>query len=186
MPADGDVRRLTVEAPPFADPPDIGASISFSGVCLTVTGYDPATGTILTDLGPETLDRTTASVWDAGTRLNLERALKAGDELGGHFVSGHVDGVAEIVAREDLGEAVRFEFVAPAALARFIASKGSVALDGTSLTVNDVDGVRFSCLLIPHTLAATSWGDRRVGDGVNLEVDQIARYTERLLAERGG
>jgi riboflavin synthase len=182
----GNNKRLKVEAPPFGVPPDIGASISFSGVCLTVTAYEPATGVISTDLGPETLDRTTASGWTAGTRLNLERALRAGDEFGGHLVTGHIDGIAEIVEREDLGEAVRFVFEAPAGLARYIAGKGSVALDGTSLTVNDVDGGRFGCLLIPHTLAATSWGDRRVGDGVNLEVDLIARYTERLLAERGG
>ena len=122
---DGNIKRLTVEVPPFADPPDVGASISFSGVCLTVTAYEPSTGTISTDLGPETLDRTTASGWKPGARLNIERAMRAGDEFGGHLVSGHVDGIAEIVERQDLGEAVRFVFEAPEGLARFIAVKGS-------------------------------------------------------------
>ena len=135
------------------------------------------------DAAPETLAVTTAGAWVPGTRVNLERSLRVGDELGGHIVLGHVDGVAEIVARDDLGESVRFAFAAPPPLARFIAAKGSVALDGTSLTVNGVEGARFDCLIIPHTLKVTTWGERRVGDRVNLEVDTVARYVARL-AER--
>ncbi len=115
-----------------------------------------------------------------GTRINLERALKVGDELGGHIVSGHVDGMAEIVAREAEGDAVRFRLEAPAELARFIAPKGSVALDGTSLTVNRVEGGRFDVLLIAHSLAVTTWGERQAGDRVNFEVDTMARYAARL------
>jgi riboflavin synthase len=132
----------------------------------------------------ETLAVTTAGQWRVGTRLNLERPLKAGDELGGHLVAGHVDGVAVIAARDDLGGQVRFAFDAPAPLARFIAAKGSVTLDGTSLTVNGTAASRFDCLVIPHTLAVTTWGERRVGDRVNLEVDVIARYVARLLEGR--
>jgi len=132
----------------------------------------------------ETLAVTTVGAWAVGARFNLERALRVGDELGGHLISGHVDGVSAIVARDDLGESVRFTFEAPDALARFIAPKGSVALDGTSLTVNNMAGSRFDCLIIPHTLAVTTWGDRRVGDRVNIEVDMIARYVARL-AEAG-
>jgi riboflavin synthase len=160
----------------------IGASVACAGICLTVTGRTPeAGGTAFTvDIGPETLALTTAAAWDAGTRVNLERSLRIGDELGGHLVTGHIDGVANILRREDLGETVRFTFEAPAALARFIAAKGSVALDGTSLTVNTIDGVRFTCHLIPHTLAVTTWSDRRGGDAVNLEVDLMARYAARL------
>jgi riboflavin synthase len=136
------------------------------------------------DAAPETLEVTTAGEWRPGTRLNLERPLRIGDELGGHLVSGHVDGVANILSREDLGEAVRFGFAAPAPLARFIAAKGSVALDGTSLTVNNVDGDRFDCLVIPHTLAVTTWGERRRGDRINLEIDTVARYVARLTEAR--
>ena len=128
----------------------------------------------------ETLAVSTLGDLRAGQKINLERSLKVGDELGGHLVSGHVDGVAEIVARDDFEGMARFRFRAPAALSRFIASKGSVALDGTSLTVNAVDGDEFEVLLIPHTLAVTTWGERRVGDRVNLEVDRMARYAARL------
>src|SRR6185436_3326995 len=132
------------------------------------------------ETAPETLKVTTAGEWRLGTRLNLERALRVGDELGGHLVSGHVDGLAVVVARHDLGESTRFSFAAPPALSRFIAPKGSVALDGTSLTVNNVDGDRFDCLMIPHTLAVTTWSERKQGDRVNLEVDTVARYVARL------
>ena len=118
--------------------------------------------------------------WDIGQRLNLERSLKLGEEMSGHLVTGHIDGVATVVGRDDLGESTRFTFEAPPQLARFIAAKGSVALDGTSLTVNKVDGNRFECLLIPHTLQVTTWNERKVGDRVNLEVDLIARYVARL------
>jgi riboflavin synthase len=161
----------------------IGASIACSGVCLTVTAL-PEQGTnarwFEVEAWEEALRLTTASSWQIGARINLERALKIGDELGGHIVSGHVDGMAEIVERRDEGDAVRFTLEAPRALAKFIAPKGSVALDGTSLTVNKVDGVRFDVLLIHHSLAVTIWGERKVGDRVNLEVDTMARYAARL------
>jgi riboflavin synthase len=162
----------------------IGASIATSGVCLTVVAL-PAEGSnerwFEVEAWEEALRLTTASDWKPGTRVNLERALKIGDELGGHIVSGHVDGTAEVVAREDEGEAVRFTLVAPAAVAKFIAPKGSVALDGTSLTVNKVEGRRFDVLLIQHSLAVTTWGERKVGDRVNLEIDTMARYAARLV-----
>jgi riboflavin synthase len=162
---------------------DLGASICCAGVCLTVTGL-PKTGVgerwFEVEAWEEALRLTTASEWGAGTRINLERAVRVGDELGGHIVSGHVDGTAAILARRDEGDAVRFELEAPGELARFIAPKGSVALDGTSLTVNGVDGCRFDVLLIRHSLAVTTWGERRSGDRVNLEVDTMARYAARL------
>ncbi|MGE0503114.1 MAG: riboflavin synthase [Rhizobiaceae bacterium] len=169
---------------------DIGASISCAGVCLTVVTLPDAGSNARwfeVEAWEEALRLTTASGWGAGTRLNLERALKVGDELGGHIVSGHVDGMAEIVARNDEGEAVRFTLEAPLHLAKFIAPKGSVALDGTSLTVNQVDGVRFDVLLIRHSLQVTTWGERAVGDRVNIEVDTMARYAARLVeAEKAG
>lgn len=161
----------------------IGASISCAGVCLTVTGR-PEEGAnarwFEVEAWEEALRLTTASAWTSGTRLNLERALKIGDELGGHIVSGHVDGKAKIVARQAEGDAVRFTLEAPRELAKFIAPKGSVALDGTSLTVNKVEGARFDVLLIHHSLSVTTWGDRQAGDEVNLEVDTMARYAARL------
>ncbi|MEZ5804761.1 MAG: riboflavin synthase [Rhizobiaceae bacterium] len=162
---------------------DIGASISCSGVCLTVVTL-PDSGDnehwFEVEAWEEALRLTTASGWQSGTRINLERALKIGDELGGHIVSGHVDGMAEIVARQDEGEAVRFTLEAPTRLAKFIAPKGSVALDGTSLTVNKVERTLFDVLLIHHSLAVTTWGERKAGDRVNLEVDTMARYAARL------
>ncbi len=185
---DGAVVRLVVASSYDPEGIDLGASIACSGVCLTVTGVEVgADGRTLIgfDLGPETLAVTTARQWREGSRLNLERALRVGDELGGHMVLGHVDGVAPITAREDAGEAVTFRFRAPQALAKFIAVKGSVCLDGTSLTVNHVKGPEFDVTLIPHTLRATTWGERKAGDQVNLEVDQLARYAARL-AEAGG
>jgi len=166
---------------------DIGASISTGGVCLTVvTLPEPrANGRWFeVEAWEEALRLTTASGWQAGTKVNLERALKIGDELGGHIVSGHVDGQAKIVGREEEGEAVRFTLEAPAELAKFIAPKGSVALDGTSLTVNKVDGRRFDVLLIHHSLGVTTWGERKVGDSVNIEVDTMARYAARLVQAR--
>lgn len=178
-----DVKRLQIAAAYPAGGIDIGASISCAGVCLTVVAReDTGDGKSAIDFeaGSETLAVTTVGGWDFGTRVNLERALKVGDELGGHLMTGHVDGVAPIVAREDFGETTRFVFEAPHPLSRFIAAKGSVALDGTSLTVNAVDGDRFECLLIPHTLKVTTWNERKVGDKVNLEVDTIARYVARL------
>jgi riboflavin synthase len=185
-----DVRRFSIASAYDAASIDIGASISCGGVCLTVVARepDPATGGSIFDVdaAPETLAVTTVQGWRLDTRVNLERSLHLGDELGGHLVSGHVDGLAEIVAREDLGETTRFTFAAPTTLSRFIAPKGSVALDGTSLTVNGVDGDRFDCLLIPHTLKVTTWGGRTVGDRVNLEVDTIARYVARMMGLSGG
>lgn len=161
----------------------IGASIACGGVCLTVTAL-PGDGDnakwFEVEAWEEALRLTTIGTWGEGSRINLERALKMGDELGGHLVSGHVDGTAEIVAIEDEGEARRFTLAAPAEFARFIAPKGSVALDGTSLTVNHVEGNRFDVLLIRHSLDVTTWGERQVGDRVNFEVDTMARYAARL------
>jgi riboflavin synthase len=163
-----------------------GASIACSGVCLTVVGAGEEDGRtwFAADAAAETLRLTTAAGWRHGTRLNLERSLKIGDELGGHLVSGHVDGLAELIAREDLPETARLAFRAPAVLSRFIAQKGSVALDGVSLTVNEVAGDTFSVLVIPHTLQVTTLGALRVGERVNLEVDQMARYAARLMEGR--
>lgn len=161
---------------------DIGASIASDGVCLTVTAlgedwYD-------VQISAETLSKSNLERWTMGARVNLERALKVGDELGGHIVSGHVDGVAEVIAMQDEGDSTRVSFCAPADLARFIAPKGSVALNGTSLTVNEVEGDTFGINLIPHTQEVTNWGDVKVGDKINLEIDTLARYVARL-AEAG-
>lgn len=161
----------------------IGASIACSGVCLTVTALPEETSNARwfeVEAWEEALRLTTAAGWQPGSRINLERALKIGDELGGHIVSGHVDGMATIIARKDEGDAVRFTLEAPRELAKFIAPKGSVALDGTSLTVNKVEGVCFDVLLIHHSLTVTTWGQRQVGDQVNLEIDTMARYAARL------
>ncbi|MET0357873.1 MAG: riboflavin synthase [Pararhizobium sp.] len=162
---------------------DIGASISHSGVCLTVTALpeEGANGRWFeVEAWEDALRLTTIAGWSAGTHVNLERALKIGDELGGHIVSGHIDGTAEILSVEAEGEATRFRLNAPEHLARFVAPKGSVALDGTSLTVNAVNGTEFDVLLIRHSLEVTTWGDRKAGDRVNFEVDTMARYAARL------
>lgn len=163
---------------------DMGASIACDGVCLTVVAKGPDWFDV--DISAETLSKTNigAEGWRVGQRLNLERALRVGDELGGHIVSGHVDGVARILSASRDGDSLRLVFEAPAALARFVAPKGSVALNGTSLTVNEVDGNRFGINLIPHTQAVTTWGDAAEGDTVNLEIDTLARYVARL-AEAG-
>lgn len=160
---------------------DIGASIACDGVCLTViaTGDSPR-GWFEVQISAESMARTNIGGWTPGKRVNLERALRVGDELGGHIVSGHVDGVAEIVAMRDEGDCTRFTFRAPYALAGFIAPKGSVALNGTSLTVNEVAGAEFGVNIIPHTKTVTTWGDARVGDRVNIEIDTLARYVARL------
>ncbi len=159
---------------------DIGASIAHDGVCLTVIAlgddwYD-------VEISAESIDVTNIgrNMWHEGRKLNLERALKVGDELGGHIVSGHVDGVAEIVDMRDEGDSTRFTFRAPEGLAKFIAPKGSVALNGTSLTVNEVNGCDFGVNIIPHTKSVTIWGDAQVGDPINLEIDTLARYVARL------
>ena len=165
---------------------DLGASICCDGVCLTVTGITPAAegASFTVDVSNETLSKTTLDRWQAGRRINLERSLKAGDELGGHIVSGHVDGVAKILSVTPDGDSKRFLFEAPEHLARYIAAKGSVALDGTSLTVNEVSGTRFGVNLIPHSLTVTTWGAKSAGDVVNLEVDVFARYVARLMEFR--
>lgn len=160
---------------------DIGASIACNGVCLTVIALG-VTPRSWFDVGisAETVGATNLGGWAVGQRLNLERALKVGDELGGHIVSGHVDGVAELVAMRDEGDSTRMTFRAPEPLAKFIAPKGSVALNGTSLTVNAVSGAEFGINIIPHTKMATIWGDARVGDVINIEIDTMARYVARL------
>jgi riboflavin synthase len=161
----------------------LGASIACDGVCLTVTakGAAPGGGWFQVDISAETVSKTNIGArWTQGKRINLERALRVGDELGGHIVSGHVDGVAEITAIRDEGDSTRVTLRAPDQLARFIAPKGSVALNGTSLTVNEVDGPSFGINFIPHTKAVTNWGDVAVGDAVNLEIDTLARYVARL------
>jgi riboflavin synthase len=160
-----------------------GASIACNGVCLTVVaaGVEDGQTWFSADAAAETLAVTTAGRWQHGTRLNLERALKIGDELGGHIVAGHVDGIAKLVSREDLTEMARLTFQAPPHLSRFIAAKGSVALDGVSLTVNEARDDRLEVLIIPHTLDVTTFGALRAGDAVNLEVDLMARYTARLI-----
>ncbi len=160
---------------------DIGASIACDGVCLTVIalGRTPR-GWFDVEISAESLSKTNLDTWVPGKRINLERALKVGDELGGHIVSGHVDGLAEVVRVVPEGNSKRVTMRAPHALAGFIAPKGSIALNGTSLTVNEVDGVEFGINFIPHTQKATTWGTVAVGDRVNLEVDTMARYVARL------
>jgi len=155
-----------------------GGSIAVNGVCLTVTRLESAA--FAADVSRETLSLTTLGKLSAGARLNLETALKAGDALGGHYVSGHVDGVALVIDRHDDARSVRVEFELPGSLARYVARKGSICIDGVSLTVNAVRGSRFDVNLVPHTLAATILGDYRAGTQVNCEVDIIARYLERL------
>jgi len=160
---------------------DIGASIACSGVCLTVValGSTPKNWFDV-EISAETINLTNVGGWKVGQRINLERALKVGDELGGHIVSGHVDGVADLIELHDEGDSTRMTFRAPEHLAKFIAPKGSVALNGTSLTVNEVNGASFGINVIPHTKEVTTWGAAKVGDKVNLEVDTMARYVARL------
>jgi riboflavin synthase len=177
------LRRLVIACGYDPATIDVGASIACSGPCLTVVerGRKADRAFFAVDVAAETLRVTTAGGWQRGSRLNLERSLRLGDELGGHLVSGHVDAVADLVEREDLPDMARLSLRVPSVLARFIAPKGSVALDGVSLTVNEVEGDRFSVLLIPHTLQVTTFGNIRAGAGLNLEVDQMARYAARLL-----
>jgi riboflavin synthase len=177
------LRRLRIACSYDPDGIAIGASIACSGICLTVVERGRAGNrtAFAVDAAAETLRVTTAGTWRRGAKLNLERALRLGDELGGHMVSGHVDGIAEVVSRDDFIDSVGLSFRVPTALARFIAPKGSVALDGISLTVNAVDRDAFSVLIIPHTLQVTTIGALQPGDRVNLEVDQMARYAARLL-----
>ena len=170
--------RLTMAVDFDLDDVEIGASISHAGCCLTVVSKQGRSYDL--DVSNETLSLTNLGAWKEGSKVNIERALKIGDELGGHIVSGHVDGKAEILQVTTEGEATRFRLAAPEHLARFVAPKGSVCLDGTSLTVNAVDGVEFDVLLIRHSLAVTTWGQRVAGDFVNFEVDTMARYAARL------
>lgn len=165
---------------------DIGASIACDGVCLTAVALGPDWFEV--DISAETVSKTAIgrNSWAEGRRLNLERALRLGDELGGHIVSGHVDGVAQVVGLAHEGDSLRVSFRAPGDLARFIAPKGSVALNGTSLTVNEVAGDTFGVNLIPHTRAVTTWGEVALGDAINLEIDTLARYVARMRDWEGG
>ncbi|MGR3633521.1 MAG: riboflavin synthase [Limimaricola soesokkakensis] len=179
---EGDLRaRIATSYDPEAI--DIGASIACDGVCLTVValGREPRNWFDV-QISAETVGLTNIgrNGWHKGKRINLERALKVGDELGGHIVSGHVDGVAEVVSTRDEGDSLRVRFRAPEALAKFIAPKGSVALNGTSLTVNEVEGTEFGVNLIPHTREVTNWGEIAQGQFINLEIDTMARYVARL------
>ena len=176
--------RFTIRSAYDAASIAIGASIAHDGCCLTALNprTDAGGGSLFeVDVSNETLTKTTLGGWAAGRRINLERSLKAGDELGGHIVAGHVDGVAVITAMRRDGDSTRYTFEVPAPLHRMIAPKGSVALDGTSLTVNGVSGAVFTVLLIPHTLAVTTWDGVRAGDALNIEVDLMARYAARLV-----
>lgn len=171
--------RFEIETRYPTDEIDLGASIACAGPCLTVV--EKGGGWFAVEASAETLARTSLGEWKVGTKVNLERALRVGDELGGHIVSGHVDGQARILDTRPEGDSVRFEFEAPADLKAFIAEKGSVSLDGVSLTVNKVDGARFGVNIISHTRTHTTFGERAVGDWVNLEIDTLARYVGRLL-----
>ena len=179
--------RLTIATAYDPDGIAMGASIACSGCCLTAveTGrLQDGRGFFAVDASAETLARTTLGNWKAGTWINLERPLRMGDELGGHVVSGHVDDVGEIVRAEPEGDSLRLRLRVPPAIARFIAPKGSIALDGTSLTVNEVEGDDFGVNIIPHTQAVTIWGKARPGDRVNVEIDMLARYVARLSETR--
>ena len=179
--------RFEIETVYEPDSIDLGASIACSGVCLTVIekGTRDDKHWFAVEASKETLDVTTAGDWQTGHSLNLERALKLGDELGGHIVSGHVDALAEIVNIRTEGDSQRFTFRAPKDIMRFVAPKGSITLDGTSLTVNEVGGNTFGVNLISHTQSVTSWGASRAGDRVNLEIDVLARYVARLKDTEG-
>jgi riboflavin synthase len=178
----GDLVDMTIATAYDSSAIPLGASIACSGACLTVVAV--ASGEFSVQASAETLACTTLGEWEDGTPINLERPLRVGDELGGHLVSGHVDGIARIVERRPEAESVRFVFDAPETLARFIAPKGSVALDGVSLTINEVSGTRFGVNIIPHTLACTNFNATLPGQRMNLEIDLIARYVARLIGAR--
>lgn len=182
----GDLRRFVIACSYDRSSIALGASIACSGVCLTVveTGLAGDRTWFAVDAAAETISLTTVRSWQNGTKLNLERSLKIGDELGGHLVSGHVDGLATVLERTDLTDQARFRLAAPKELSRFIAKKGSVALDGVSLTVNEVDGHEFSVLVIPHTLQVTTVGGWHKDRAINLEIDVMARYAARLMEAR--
>lgn len=173
--------RIEIETSYDMDDVDIGASIACSGPCLTVIEKGP--GWFAVEASAETLDKTGLGDWAVGTPVNLERAMRIGDELGGHIVSGHVDAVAKIVDMQPEGDSVRFTFEAPQEFAKYIAPKGSVSLDGVSLTVNEVQDNRFGVNIISHTQGETTFGSRKVGDRINMEIDTIARYVARILGK---
>ena len=160
----------------------IGASIACQGPCLTVIAKGGTAGEawFSVEVSAETLEKTSLGAWAVGSRVNLERSLKVGEEIGGHIVSGHIDGVGEVVSVKPEGDSVRIKIKAPKTLAKFIAPKGSIALDGTSLTVNEVDGATFGVNIIPHTAKVTTWGAVKAGDKINIEIDMLARYLARL------
>jgi riboflavin synthase len=174
-----DDARFVIDSTYDPDTLSVGASIACSGACLTVVAIDPQGFAV--DVSGETLSKTTLGAWQAGTAVNLERSMRMGDEIGGHLVAGHVDGVARIVERRQEGGSWRFSVEVPDSLEKLIAPKGSVALDGVSLTVNEVAGNRFGVNIIPHTFSVTTFGERDVGDSLNLEVDLLARYVARQL-----
>ena len=173
--------RIEIETSYDMDDVDMGASIACSGPCLTVIEKGP--GWFAVEASAETLDKTGLGDWEVGTPINLERAMRIGDELGGHIVSGHVDAVAKIVDMQPEGDSKRFMFEAPAEFAKYIAPKGSVSLDGVSLTVNEVQESRFGVNIISHTQGETTFGSRKVGDRINMEIDTIARYVARILGK---
>ena len=180
----GDARfTFAVGSLPF-DNVQLGESIAVNGVCLTVVGFDDAS--FQADASNETLALTTLGALPVGAALNLERAMRPSDRLGGHLVSGHVDGLGRVLSVHDDARAQRWRFAAPVGLLKYIAKKGSICVDGVSLTVNEVDGEGFEVALIPHTVAHTRFAETKVGDAVNLEIDLVARYVERLLGERSG
>jgi riboflavin synthase len=173
--------RIEIETSYDMDDVDMGASIACSGPCLTVIEKGP--GWFAVEASAETLAKTGLGDWEVGTPINLERAMRIGDELGGHIVSGHVDAVAKIVDMQPEGDSMRFMFEAPAEFAKYIAPKGSVSLDGVSLTVNEVQESRFGVNIISHTQGETTFGNRKVGDRINMEIDTIARYVARILGK---
>ena len=181
-PRGGDVRLVVDAAALGLDDVAVGDSIAVSGVCLTAVALDGSA--LAFDVSVETLSRTSLGTLGAGARVNLEKAMRLSDRLGGHLVSGHVDGLGRVAAIEREARSQRWTFELPEVLERYAAPKGSIAIDGVSLTINEVDGRRFGVNLIPHTLAATTLGDRKPGDAVNIEVDMIVRYVERLLTDR--
>ncbi|MEM8643898.1 MAG: riboflavin synthase [Pseudomonadota bacterium] len=178
---------FTIQTPYKRKSLDLGASIAFDGCCLTLTKIEKGkSGAAVTvDVSNETMSHTTMGTWEPGRMINLERALALGEELGGHIVTGHVDGCAKVVSRFPDGESMRFLLEVPGEFAKYVASKGSIALDGVSLTVNEVEDARFDVNIIPFTLKHTSWGHRQPGDLVNLEVDLLARYVARLAQAEG-
>ena len=187
----GGLKRLKIASHYPHESLELGASVAHDGVCMTLVAFGPRAdeeGFVSwheVDAAAETLAVTSAGAWAQGERINLERALRLGDELGGHMVSGHVDGVATLLSRRDFDGMAHFEIEAPKNLAKFVAEKGSVALNGTSLTVNKVESNVFTILLIPHTLEVTNWGGRKPGDRLNIEVDTMARYAARLVEAAG-